>query len=92
MQKLILDGLQITGDESDESHKVHDQRIVVPTMLNAIGDGFDLLVCYNITAACRGSGRFATSQLPSDLSILVEDITFYVHKYPLVRVWLPKSN
>ncbi|MCD9637788.1 hypothetical protein HAX54_021287 [Datura stramonium] len=74
MQKLILDGLQITGDESDESHKVHDQRIVVPTMLNAIGDGF----------VKKGKSWFATSQLPSDLSILVEDITFYVHKYPLV--------
>lgn len=43
MQKLILhDGQENTGDdhESNESYQVHDQSIVVPTLLNAIADGF----------------------------------------------------
>ncbi|KAJ8541969.1 hypothetical protein K7X08_016835 [Anisodus acutangulus] len=74
MQKLILDRLENIGDESDENHQVHDQRIVVPTILNAIADGF----------VKKEKSWFATSQLPSDISIRVEDITFYVHKYPLV--------
>lgn len=75
MQKLILDGQENNGDnQSDESHQVHDQRIVVPTMLNAVADGF----------VKKEKSWFANSQLPSDLSIRVEDITFYVHKYPLV--------
>ncbi|KAM3281840.1 BTB/POZ domain-containing protein DOT3 isoform X2 [Capsicum chacoense] len=75
MQKLILDGQEDTiDDESDESNQVNDQSIVVPTMLNAAADGF----------VKKEKSWFATSQLPSDLSIRVEDITFYVHKYPLV--------
>ncbi|XP_016446304.2 BTB/POZ domain-containing protein DOT3 isoform X1 [Nicotiana tabacum] len=75
MQKLIqLDRLENTGDESDGTRQFHDQRIVVPTILNAIADGFEK----------KEQSWFATSQLPSDLSIRVEDITFYVHKYPLV--------
>lgn len=44
MQKLILDEQEGTSDhpESNESHhQVHDdQLVVVPTMLNAIADGF----------------------------------------------------
>ncbi|XP_055808910.1 BTB/POZ domain-containing protein DOT3 [Solanum dulcamara] len=77
MQKLILhNGQENTGDhhESNESYQVHDQRIVVPTMLKAIADGF----------IKKEKSWFATSQLPSDLSIRVEDITFYVHKYPII--------
>ncbi|XP_009623089.1 BTB/POZ domain-containing protein DOT3 [Nicotiana tomentosiformis] len=75
VQKLIQpDRLENTGDESDGTRQFHDQRIVVPTILNAIADGFEK----------KEQSWFATSQLPSDLSIRVEDITFYVHKYPLV--------
>ncbi|OIT05604.1 PREDICTED: BTB/POZ domain-containing protein DOT3 [Nicotiana attenuata] len=75
MQKLIqLDQLENTGDETDDTRQLHDQRIVVPTILNQIADGFEK----------KEQSWFATSQLPSDLSIRVDDITFYVHKYPLV--------
>ncbi|KAK6790003.1 hypothetical protein RDI58_013803 [Solanum bulbocastanum] len=76
MQQLVLDGQENTSDhhESDENHQNHDQCIVVPTMLNAIADGF----------IKKEKSWFATSQLPSDLSIRVEDITIYVHKYPLI--------
>ncbi|CAN4097282.1 unnamed protein product [Withania somnifera] len=75
MQKLILDEQENNGDDQcDESPQVHDQRIVVPTILNAVADGF----------VKKEKSWFATSQLPSDISIRVEDITFYVHKYPLV--------
>ncbi|XP_027772854.1 BTB/POZ domain-containing protein DOT3 isoform X1 [Solanum pennellii] len=78
MQKLILDEQEGTSDhhESNESHhQVHDdQLVVVPTMLNAIADGF----------VKKEKSWSATSQLPSDLSIRVEDVTFYIHKYPLI--------
>ncbi|XAR73386.1 hypothetical protein NMG60_11007339 [Bertholletia excelsa] len=30
------------------------------------------------------SRRFATSQIPTDLAIRVQDITFHVHKYPII--------
>ncbi|CAI9109454.1 OLC1v1009276C1 [Oldenlandia corymbosa var. corymbosa] len=60
------------GNESDRD-EVHNQSIVVPVNLIATTDGFEK----------KDHSWFVTSQIPTDLSIQVEDITFYVHKYPL---------
>ncbi|KAJ0639034.1 putative BTB/POZ domain, NPH3 domain, NPH3/RPT2-like family protein [Helianthus annuus] len=32
----------------------------------------------------KGNSWFVISQLPSDLAVTVDDVTFYVHKYPLL--------
>ncbi|KAL8476174.1 hypothetical protein ACS0TY_028729 [Phlomoides rotata] len=57
-------------DEEEEE----DQRIVVLDTFIATADGFEK----------KEHSWFALSQIPTDLSIQVQDITFYVHKYPLV--------
>ncbi|KAK6150416.1 hypothetical protein DH2020_015348 [Rehmannia glutinosa] len=51
-----------------------DRRIVVPAKFITTADGFEK----------KEHSWFAMSQIPTDLSIQVQDITFYVHKYPLV--------
>ncbi|KAE7998083.1 hypothetical protein FH972_002661 [Carpinus fangiana] len=58
------------GSDSDGTDQVHDQSIVIPTELNAIADSFDK----------KELSWFITSQIKTDLSIEVQDITFKVHK------------
>ncbi|KAA8530857.1 hypothetical protein F0562_005519 [Nyssa sinensis] len=62
------------GSDSDGTDQVCNQSIVIPAKLVAIADSFEK----------REHSWFATSQIPTDLSIQVQDITFNVHKYPLV--------
>ncbi|XP_052189364.1 BTB/POZ domain-containing protein DOT3 [Diospyros lotus] len=65
---------QIPPSDSNSAHKVHSQSIVLPAGIISIADGFEK----------NEHSWFATSQIPTDLSIQVQDITFNVHKYPLV--------
>ncbi|XP_030974459.1 BTB/POZ domain-containing protein DOT3 isoform X3 [Quercus lobata] len=65
---------QSPGSDSDGIDQVHDQRIVIPTKFVSIADSLEK----------REHSRFLTSQIPTDLSIQVQEITFNVHKYPLV--------
>ncbi|KAL4645351.1 hypothetical protein ACB092_02G229200 [Castanea dentata] len=68
--------LQVTepGSDSDGIDQVHDQRIVIPSKFVSIADSLEK----------REHSRFLTSQIPTDLSIQVQETTFNVHKYPLV--------
>ncbi|KVH84374.1 BTB/POZ domain-containing protein DOT3 [Cynara cardunculus var. scolymus] len=60
---------QINYENATESHQ---QDLLVPT--NLIVENFEK----------KGHSWFAVSQLPSDLSVKVDDITFYVHQFPLL--------
>ncbi|KAK9990238.1 hypothetical protein SO802_025223 [Lithocarpus litseifolius] len=75
----MQNSLQVTepqspGSDSDGIDQVHDQRIVIPTKFVSIADSLEK----------KEHSRFITSQIPTDLSIQVQEITFNVHKYPLV--------
>ncbi|KAE9466198.1 hypothetical protein C3L33_01899, partial [Rhododendron williamsianum] len=61
--------LQSPGSDSDGTYQVHNQSIVVPA---------------NLIFEKNEHSWFASSQIPTDLSIQVQDITFHVHKFPLV--------
>ncbi|KAL3527738.1 hypothetical protein ACH5RR_012394 [Cinchona calisaya] len=76
MKSIQMDQQQSSCSDSDgiDHNQVYCQSIVVPTNLIATTDGFEK----------KEHSWFATSQIPTDLSIQVEEITFYVHKYPLV--------
>ncbi|KAK4608237.1 hypothetical protein RGQ29_001867 [Quercus rubra] len=75
MQKsLQVTEPQSPGSDSDGIDQVHDQRIVIPTKFISIADYLEK----------REHSRFITSQIPTDLSIQVQEITFNVYKYPLV--------
>ncbi|XP_076893534.1 BTB/POZ domain-containing protein DOT3-like [Bidens hawaiensis] len=50
------------------------QDLVVPPTLISAAESFER----------KGNSWFAVSQLPSDLAVTVDDVTFYVHKYPLL--------
>ncbi|KAA8546817.1 hypothetical protein F0562_003259 [Nyssa sinensis] len=66
--------LQSPRSDSDGTAQVHHRSIVFPDKIIAIADSFEK----------KELSWFATSQIPTDLSIEVQDITFNVHKYPLV--------
>ncbi|GMY11495.1 BTB/POZ domain-containing protein DOT3 [Fagus crenata] len=61
------------GSSSDGTDQVHDQCIV-PTKVITIADSFEK----------REHSWSITSQIPTDLSIQVQEITFNVHKYPMM--------
>ncbi|KAK4485937.1 hypothetical protein RD792_008588 [Penstemon davidsonii] len=69
-----LEHPQSPTSESNDTCQVDNQSMVVPPKPIATADGFEK----------KGHSWFAVSQVPTDLSIQVQDITFYVHKYPLV--------
>ncbi|KAK1423741.1 hypothetical protein QVD17_19049 [Tagetes erecta] len=50
------------------------QDLVVPPTLISAAQSFER----------KGNSWFAISQLPSDLAITIDDVTFHVHKYPLL--------
>ncbi|KAG9135267.1 hypothetical protein Leryth_015170 [Lithospermum erythrorhizon] len=56
------------GNGTDDSSQIHKQGVVTPT------EGFEK----------KEHSWIATFQIPTDISILVQDVTFHVHKYPLV--------
>ncbi|OIT20760.1 PREDICTED: BTB/POZ domain-containing protein DOT3-like [Nicotiana attenuata] len=86
MQKSIqLDRPESPRNDSDGTNHVHNQRIVE----TETADDFKK----------KEQSWFATCQIPTDLTIQVEDVTFHVHKYPLVSrcgylrtIKLPRPN
>ncbi|KAI3824466.1 hypothetical protein L1987_05926 [Smallanthus sonchifolius] len=60
--------------EIDYEDDATQQDLVVPPTLISAAESFEK----------KGNSWFAISQLPSDLSVTIEDVTFYVHKYPLL--------
>ncbi|KAK6150419.1 hypothetical protein DH2020_015351 [Rehmannia glutinosa] len=58
------------ASDSDDICQEEDRRIVVPAKFITTADGFEK----------KEHSWFAMSQIPTDLSIQVQDITFYVHK------------
>ncbi|KAK4840585.1 hypothetical protein QYF36_013043 [Acer negundo] len=66
--------LRSPRSESNGTDPAYEQSIVIPNRLITIADTFDK----------KEHSRFVTSQIPTDLSIQVQDVTFNVHKYPLV--------
>ncbi|PWA98673.1 hypothetical protein CTI12_AA015450 [Artemisia annua] len=60
-------------DYADTTH-THQQDLVAPlTPISTV-----------VTFEKRDHSWFAKSPLPSDLTVMVNDITFYVHRYPLM--------
>ncbi|XP_057783792.1 BTB/POZ domain-containing protein DOT3 [Salvia miltiorrhiza] len=66
---------QSSANNSDRITSPEDQRIIVPSEFIAAEEyGFEK----------KEHSWLAMSQIPTDLSIQVQEITFYVHKYPLI--------
>ncbi|XP_024957332.1 BTB/POZ domain-containing protein DOT3 isoform X3 [Citrus sinensis] len=66
--------LQSSGSDSEGSGQACEQSIVIPNRFITIADSFEK----------KEHSWFVTSQIPTDLSIQVQDVTFTVHKYPLM--------
>ncbi|KAK9271759.1 hypothetical protein L1049_002122 [Liquidambar formosana] len=66
--------LRSPGNDSDCTDQVGNQTMVVPTKRITMAESFEK----------NEHSWFVTSQVPTDLSIQVQDTTFNVHKYPLV--------
>ncbi|KAL0333087.1 UNVERIFIED_CONTAM: BTB/POZ domain-containing protein DOT3 [Sesamum calycinum] len=90
MMKFSVQAEQTQSQASDSgaTYQADNQSTVVPAKFIA-------------TFEKKEHSWFALSQIPTDLSIQVEDITFYVHKFPIIskcgyfgRIELqpPKSN
>ncbi|XP_021651695.2 BTB/POZ domain-containing protein DOT3 isoform X2 [Hevea brasiliensis] len=60
--------------KKSDINQVYVQSIIVPKKAISIADSFEE----------KEPSWFVTGQIPTDLSIQVQDITFTVHKYPLV--------
>ncbi|XP_065874976.1 BTB/POZ domain-containing protein DOT3 isoform X2 [Euphorbia lathyris] len=63
---------QSSGSDSDGTSRVYDQSII--NVIEAAADSFQN----------KEHSWFVTSQIPTDLLVQVQDITFSVHKYPLL--------
>ncbi|XVF15187.1 hypothetical protein REPUB_Repub09cG0128900 [Reevesia pubescens] len=62
------------SDADGTDHQAYDQSIIIPNKLITVVDSFERKVL----------SWFATSQIPTDLAIQVQEVIFNVHKYPLV--------
>ncbi|XWS41574.1 hypothetical protein CRYUN_Cryun17cG0093400 [Craigia yunnanensis] len=62
------------SDADGTDHQAYDQSIIIPNKLITTDDRFER----------RELSWFATSQIPTDLAIQVQEVIFNVHKYPLV--------
>ncbi|PON86140.1 Voltage dependent potassium channel [Trema orientale] len=63
------------GNDFEATEQAHEQRIVLPSkFIISNSDGLER----------KQPSWFITSQIPTDLSIQVEEVSFNVHKYPLV--------
>ncbi|KAL3524724.1 hypothetical protein ACH5RR_013096 [Cinchona calisaya] len=82
MKPIQMDYQQSSSSESDGIDGVHSQSTVVPANLIATTDGFEK----------KEHSWFATSQIPTDLSIQVEEITFYVHKKHMAHILLAQCS
>ncbi|KAL0546417.1 hypothetical protein IC582_016325 [Cucumis melo] len=65
-----LTGTPNPESDSDGAKQVHDQRIVIPNKLITEAE------CINR----KDQAWFITTQIPTDLKIKVQEITFHVHK------------
>ncbi|WCJ31880.1 Phototropic-responsive NPH3 family protein [Euphorbia peplus] len=65
-----------SGSDSDAITRVYDRSIILPANLLESANSFQKKE--------QEHSWLVTSQIPTDLSIQVQDITFSVHKYPLV--------
>ncbi|XP_031285006.1 BTB/POZ domain-containing protein DOT3-like [Pistacia vera] len=65
--------LRSPGSDSDCPAQAYEQSIVIPNRF-IIADSIEK----------KEHSWFVSSQIPTDLSIQVQDVTFNVHKYPLV--------
>ncbi|KAJ8765558.1 hypothetical protein K2173_014680 [Erythroxylum novogranatense] len=74
MKNLFAGRLESPGSDSDGMDRVHERSIIVPTNAMALADSFEK----------KEQSWSVSSQVPTDLSIQVQDVTFTVHKYPLV--------
>ncbi|CDP01455.1 unnamed protein product [Coffea canephora] len=74
MKSVQMEQQQSSSSDSDGIDQARGHSIIVPGNLIATTYGFEK----------KEHSWFALSPIPSDLSIQVEDITFCVHKYPLV--------
>ncbi|KAL8229432.1 hypothetical protein R6Q57_014332 [Mikania cordata] len=62
-------------NEEDAPQITHHELVVSPTLISAAeAETFEK----------KGNSWFAISQLPSDLTVIIDDVTFYVHKHPLL--------
>ncbi|KAL1536725.1 BTB/POZ domain-containing protein DOT3-like isoform X1 [Salvia divinorum] len=67
---------QTLASNSDGITSEEDQRVIVPSKFIAAEADCDF--------EKKEHSWLAMSQIPTDLSIQVQEITFYVHKYPLI--------
>ncbi|XP_050204443.1 BTB/POZ domain-containing protein DOT3 [Mercurialis annua] len=74
MKSLQVVLSQSSDSNSDGNDHSYNQSSIVPIKEMAMAESFEK----------KGRSWFITSQIPTDLSIQVQDITFTVHKYPLV--------
>ncbi|KAL5556038.1 hypothetical protein UlMin_038274 [Ulmus minor] len=73
--KKTLTQIRSPGSGFDGTDENHEQSIVLPSnFINSIADSLGR----------KESSRLITSQIPTDLTVHVEDVSFNVHKYPLV--------
>ncbi|KAM5577248.1 BTB/POZ domain-containing protein DOT3 [Rosa sericea] len=72
--KKSLTTTQNPGSHYNHSDQLQDQSIVIPAKLINLADSFEK----------KEHSWFITSHVPTDLTIRVQEITFSVHKYPLV--------
>ncbi|XP_058006309.1 BTB/POZ domain-containing protein DOT3 isoform X2 [Hevea brasiliensis] len=74
MKKSLPVARPHSSESDSDIDQLYDQSIIVPTKVIAMADSFQK----------KEHSWFVTSPIPTDLSIQVQDITFTVHKYPLV--------
>ncbi|KAK6923762.1 NPH3 domain [Dillenia turbinata] len=69
-----MDRVHSRESDYDDIRQARDQSLDLPTRLITVVDAFEK----------KEHSWFVTSDVPTDLSVQVQDITFYVHKYSLV--------
>ncbi|KAJ8769556.1 hypothetical protein K2173_005159 [Erythroxylum novogranatense] len=74
MKNLSVAQSQSPGSDSDGMDRVYDQRIIVPNTAMVIADNFEK----------KEQSWSVSSQIPTDLTIQVQEVTFKVHKYLLL--------
>ncbi|KAK6923400.1 BTB/POZ domain [Dillenia turbinata] len=73
-KSLPMAGVHSGESDYDDICQAQNQSLALPTKLITVADAFEK----------KDHSWFVTSDVPTDLSIQVQDITFYVHKHPLV--------
>ncbi|KAF7839952.1 BTB/POZ domain-containing protein DOT3 isoform X1 [Senna tora] len=73
LQHQAIHPQESAGDHSEAIDHVSDKSIIIPNKLITIDDNFK-----------NEHSWFITPQIPTDLSIHVEEATYNVHKFPLI--------